>query len=61
MTNETYEMARNLLINEAAAYADETEGKPVACGGLPQEYADRWNRAFLGRMTEQAKAKGIQT
>lgn len=59
MTHPDYTKARNKLIPFAVQYANKTEGTHRAFWEGPQNYAKRWNLAFLGEMDRLAIKEGL--
>lgn len=59
MTDPTYTKARNKLIPFAVQYANKTEGTHQAFWEGPQNYAQRWNLAFLEEMDRLATQEGL--
>gem|GEM_PF-4819377 len=56
MTDKEYEAKRNQLIPIAQRHADKLEGHVYPNDGSDyHEWTDRWNRAYLGKMTELAE------
>jgi len=59
MTPQEYQKKRNALIPFAVQYANKAEGtRPESWEG-PQNYAQRWNLAFLREMDRLAIKEGI--
>ncbi len=60
MTDLLYEMQRNLLIPMAEKYANEVANfKPPDDKKERAAWSIAWNRAFLGKMDELARAKRL--